>query len=296
MASVLTAPAVTQSPWAWHPHTLAWVAILATVLAWRWLPRHFASWCPTAPRLVTRRQVGGFSAGIVLLAIALTWPVADVANRSLLFHMVQQTLLLLAIPPLLMLGTPRWLIEVITRPRLVDAVSRFLARPLVSTVIFNSLVVVSFTTPVVNASARSDLAHAALNVTLLLTGAVMWLPALRILPGVGHLGRTGRAAYLIVQAVVPSFASLVFIFARHPLYEVFRHRSLGLDPLIDQQLAGAFAKVVGLIVLTGAAWAMMARSTQLEQADVDPDPLMWDDVERELRRLERRPKRDDPAA
>ena len=39
-------------------------------------------------------------------------------------------LLLLAIPPLLMLGTPRWLIEVITRPRLVDGLSRFLARPL----------------------------------------------------------------------------------------------------------------------------------------------------------------------
>ncbi|MGH9208374.1 MAG: hypothetical protein ACRD1G_17770, partial [Acidimicrobiales bacterium] len=66
---------------------------------------------------------------------------------------------------------------------------------------------------------------------------------------------------------------------------------LGLAPLTDQRLAGALAKLVGIAVLWGAAAAILVRAQRAEEAGMDPDPLGWDDVERELRRLDRRPGR-----
>ena len=50
---------------------------------------------------------------------AVTWPLGDLAAHWLLMALVLQRLLLtLAVPPLLVLGTPRPLIARLTRPRL----------------------------------------------------------------------------------------------------------------------------------------------------------------------------------
>ena len=205
--------------------------------------------------------------------------------------------LLLVAPALLLGGVPRWLVDLLTRPAAADAVTRAVTRPVVATLVFNTVVIGSFLPPVMTAVVHSSWAAAGVGIALLVAGGVMWAPALRVLPGVGQLTRTGRAGYLLVQSILPSFASLVFVFARHPLYGVFRTapRSIGLTPLVDQQLAGALAKVAGLVVLLGAAGWILLRSHQAEDAGRDPDPLTWDDVERELRRIERRTRPHDSA-
>ncbi|HZT66786.1 MAG TPA: cytochrome c oxidase assembly protein [Acidimicrobiales bacterium] len=288
--------AASGSPWGWHLHPLAWVLVpllgASHVLARRRLA--LDAW-PRTPT-VTGPQQASFLAALVLAFVSLGWPVADLADRSLLAYMVQQCLLLLVIPPLLLLGVPRWLVDLLTRPPGVDAVLRFLFRPMAATVAFNGMAVASFLPVVVNATARSWLVAAGVQLAVLAGGILMWAPALRILPGVGQLTRTGRAGYLIVQSLIPSLASLAFIVARHPLYTALSPRSLGLSPLVDQQLAGALAKVAGVVALLGTAAMMLLRSHQAEGAGRDPDPLRWDDVERELRRLERRERPKDSAS
>jgi cytochrome c oxidase assembly factor CtaG len=123
----------------------------------------------------------------------------------------------------------------------------------------------------------------------------MWMPALRTIPGERYLSTGGRAGYLMIQAILPSFPALVFIFAQRPLYAAYAQAptTLGLAPLLDQQAAGALAKVAGLGILLGAAGFFLFRWHQAEETGSDPDPLLWDDVERELRRLERRSRRTD---
>ena len=123
----------------------------------------------------------------------------------------------------------------------------------------------------------------------------MWIPALRTIPGEHFLSTGGRAGYLMIQAILPTFPALVFIFAQHPLYTAYAHAptTLGLSPLLDQQMAGALAKVAGLGILLGAAGFFLLRWHQAEEEGADPDPLLWDDVERELRRLERRSRKTD---
>lgn len=269
--------ALSGPPWSWHAHPLAWVLVLLLGGGYLHLLRR-------APAEVRARDQVSFAAALVLLYCFLDWPIADLADRSLLLHMAQQTVLLLVVPPLLLKGLRSW-IGVWRAP----AVLRRLTSPVGATVTFNVVVLTSFVPAVMNGAVGNAWAQAALDVGLLAGGLVMWVPGLQALPGAGRsLGHAGRAAYLIVQSVLPSFASLVFIFDRHPVYAAFGQapRSLGLSPLADQQLAGALAKVVGLAVLLGAAGTILLRGDDGVEDHLPPGTLTWDDVERELRRLE----------
>jgi putative membrane protein len=232
------------------------------------------------------------------LLIALSWPVADLADSSLLLRMTQRSLLLLVVPPLLLTGLPRWLVDRLTEPVLVDNILRALTRPVVATLLFNAAVVASFLGPAINGEAQSAAIAVGISLGLLAVALIMWMPALRTLPGEHYLSTGGRAGYLMVQAILPSFPALVFIFAQRPLYSAYAHAptTLGLSPLLDQQAAGALAKVAGLGILLGAAGFFLFRWHQAEETGSDPDPLLWDDVERELRRLERRSPPTDSAS
>ena len=59
-----------------------------------------------------------------------------------------------------------------------------------------------------------------------------------------------------------------------------------MSPLLDQELAGFLAKLSTIAVLWTVAFVIMTRA---ETAGEDTDPLVWSDVEREIRA--RRPPR-----
>ena len=263
--------------WAWHAHPLSWSLVVALGVLYLVGARRAAEPVPG-------REVVLFGAGLALLYAFLDWPVADLAGRSLLVHLAQQTVLLLAVPPLLLLGSRWWTARL--RP---PAAVRRVVSPAGATLVFNAVVIASFIPAVMNGVVRDSGAAAGMDLMLLLAGVVMWVPALQAVTGAGRpLSHAGRAAYLIVQSALPSFASLIFIFDRHAVYDVFREsaRSVGLSPMADQQLAGALAKVVGLAILLGAAGAILLRGDATSEDGLPPGTLTWDDVERELRRLE----------
>lgn len=262
---------------AWHAHPLSWsLVVLLGALYLRGTRRGVEP--------VPGRDVVLFGAGLLLLYAFLDWPVADLSGRSFLVHLAQQTVLLLAVPPLLLLGSRAW-----TSHLRLPATVRAVMSPAGATLVFNAVVITSFLPVVMNGVVRNSAAAAGMDLLLLVAGVVMWVPALQAVPGAGRpLGPGGRAAYLIVQSVLPSFASLIFIFDRHAVYDVFREsaRTVGLSPLADQQLAGALAKVVGLAVLLGAAGAILLRGDATTEDRLPPGTLTWADVEQELRRLE----------
>ncbi len=120
---------------------------------------------------------------------------------------------------------------------------------------------------------------------------MLWAPVLDVVPG-RPMSAFGRAGYLVVQSIVPSFLSLVWIFARHPLYPPFAHSQhiAGMSPLLDQQLSGFVAKFLTIATLWTVAIVRLNRD---HDAGGDPDigTLSWHDVSRELARAERREQR-----
>ena len=280
-------------PWAYHLHLGAWAAIGILALAYgisvrRLARRHGAGALPT------RRQLAYLAGALVALAVALTWPVADLAARWSLTALLSQRLLLtLAAAPLFLLALPVPLLTVLTRPAAVDAGIRVLTRPIPAVVVFSAVAIGTLLSPAVAAQSSSAGWRGLTDIALLIGGAVLWGPAMRHIPGAHRTTPVGVAAYLFVQSVVPTFPAVVYVFAHHPLYPAFAraHVAIGLSPLVDQQVAGVVAKVATLPVLWGAAYVALARAQRAEQAGEETEPLTWAEVERELERADRAERR-----
>ena len=274
-------------PFDWHLHLVWLLAFAAAVGAYLWATRR-PGWAAT-----TRQRVL-FLCGLVVLVLAVTWPLGDLAAHWLLMALVLQRLLLtLAVPPLLVLGTPRPIIARLTRPAPVDAVLRVVVRPVPAVAIVTVIAVATLTTGAVSLAARSEAARVLIELIVLASGFVLWAPVLTELPGAPPLSAMGRGAYLIVQSIVPSFLSIVWIFARHPLYPPFTHTGtvVGMSSLLDQQLSGFLAKLSTIAVLWTVAYVIMTRAQTADTAGEDAEPLMWSDVEREIERANRRERR-----
>jgi len=286
------ARAAVGDPFAFHLHPVAWLAIATLALAYALAVRHLGT-RSGSHTLPTRRQLRYLAGALVALALALTWPLADLAAHwSLTALVVQRLLLTLGAAPLLLLAMPAPLLAALTRPAPLDACLEMFTRPVVAVVTFSAVAVGTLLTPAVAAQASSTGWRALTDVALLLAGAVLWGPVLRHIPGTHRTVPVGIAAYLFIQSVIPTFPAIIYVFARHPLYDAFTHVrvAFGISRLVDQQLAGVVAKVATLPVLWSAAWVALMRAQRVENAVADGDdgePLTWAEVERQLERAAR---------
>ncbi len=277
-------------PYEWHFHLATWVTLLIAVtlviLGHRRLFRtsvHPIRW--------TRHDIWLFTAACGASAIALTWPVADLAAHwSLTALVIQRLILILAVAPLLILGLPYDVLERITRPALVDAALNRCRRPATAIGLVTFLIVGSMVPPVVEAQASSPALRGLFAVTSLVAGMVLWIPVLGRVPGIPRLRPLARFGYLAAQAVVPAFLAFVLILAPHPLYAAFAgsHAAVDLRPLNDQQIAGFVSKLTMLIVLLTVG-AVGLSKTKLSEEDAGlEEELVWADVQRQFERADRR--------
>lgn len=264
-------------------HPAAWAGVLAcgTLFAW-WLrhPRHSA----------TRTHAWSFVGAMATLLVATTWPLADLAaHRLLVALVVQRLLLLLAVPPLLLRGLPRQLVSALTRPAPLDALARVCSRAAPAVAVVTAVAVGTLNVPAVVLQSHSVVGRGGFDLLALGAGIVLWMPVLRPVPATGTTSALARAGYLVVQSIVPGFLSVVWIFARHPLYPPYASGpTFGLSPLADQELSGFVAKLGTISVLWAVAFVVVLRAERVVEQGGDPEPLTWDDVERELERAARR--------
>ena len=142
-------------PFDWHLH-LVWLLALAGARGrvYLWATRRQGCGGDDAPEapLPRRRRRPRRRRDVAARA---TWP----RHWLLLALVLQRLLLTLAVPPLLVLGTPRPLIARLTRPPAVDAVLRVVVRPLPAVAIVTVVAVATLTTGAVSLAARSDVAR-----------------------------------------------------------------------------------------------------------------------------------------
>ena len=281
---MVTATVMTSGqPLGWHLSFAGLIAVFGLFGGYVWATRDPA-------RRPTRRQFFFFTLGTLALLVAVMWPLGPLAAHWLLLALVlQRLLLMLAVPPLLVLGTPAPLITSLTRPAPIDAILRVAVRPVPAILIVTAIAVGTLTTGAVSLATSSTVARILLQCLILIAGFVMWAPVLTHLPGTRHLSALARGGYLIVQSIVPSFLSVVWIFARRPLYPAYSHATVfGMKPLLDQQLSGFAAKLSTIFVLWTVAFVIMTKAKVMDGEEEDADPLIWSDVEREIERADRK--------
>jgi len=203
------------------------VLMLGVLAYWVGVPRlaRTLSMSPKRVRLrdvATRRQRLAWSAALAIAIVDESWPVLELARRiSLVAYLLHNLVIVLVVVPLALLGLPGWVVFRLTERRWVDAVLSLIARPLVATVLFCGVTILSMLSPIVEAQARSLVVFVYLQVVLVIAGVALWVPALRLQPGVEKLSTGGRVLFLFAQSLIPSFPAVALIFAKHSFYPLF---------------------------------------------------------------------------
>ncbi len=275
---------------AWQPHPLLWAALAAVGVGAPLLHRRIAA-TTDHPAAWPAVRIARFVGALTIALVALGWPLGDLAAHwSLSALVLQRSVLVLAVAPLLLSGLPDDLLAWASSPAPVDALLLRLLRPPVAVVTVTVVLVGSMAPALVAAQSHSAVIRGVLAVAITSAGIVLWLPVLGGVPGNPRPRPMIRAVYLVAQAVVPVFLSFIFILATRPLYPTLARpvRAVGLSPLADQQVAGFVSKLTFLLTLLAVAGVILARAPETDD-DLGPeDPLVWADVERHFVRADRR--------
>ncbi|MCA1692304.1 MAG: cytochrome c oxidase assembly protein [Actinobacteria bacterium] len=271
----------------WHLHPDVWLLLAllegAYLLALR---RHAAR---TGEGAARPAQIVLFSAGVATLWLASDWPVHDLGEGYLYsFHMVQHLLLTLVATPLLLLGTPPWLARRLLSPQWLMKLVRGISRPVPNLAQANVILILSHWPLVVDATLRHHPLHFVAHAVLIGSAILLWLPVASPLREVPRIAPPAQMLYLFLQTIIPTVPASFLTFGKKALYPIYESfpRLWGISAVGDQQVAGLIMKIGAGAYLWTVIIVIFFRWYAREEAKPD-DVLLWNDVERELRRLER---------
>ncbi len=243
-------------PWqAWdlHPSVLIGLALLGGLYVyWGGLE-------------ASRRQIAAFAGALVVLGLSLNGPLHNLSDRYLFSaHMVQHLVLTLVFPPLLLYGTPAWVIRPLTQPSPIRRLARWATRPLAAGVLFSVPITLWHFPQFYEAALEHHPLHIVQHLVFLATAVIMWWPVLSPVPELPRASYPTQLIYLFALGLPMSLAGALITLSDAVLYPFYvaAPRLWGLTPLADQQLGGLAMWVVGTIYLWVAAsvvwfrWAM----------------------------------------
>ena len=258
--------------WSGHPSVLIGVLLLEGLylLAVGPMRRYF----PGSEELGLRRVVS-FTLGVWMIFFALHSPL-DVLSDEFLFsaHMVQHLILVLIVPPLLLIGTPGWLLRPLLRSSIVYRALKFLTFPVIAALLFN-LVFGVWHLPVLYEAGLNHLPiHILQHLVFMGGGTLMWWPVLSPMRELPRLPYGGQILYLFVLSIPPAIVGAFITFSGKVLYKTYAQSPgiWGISPSTDQQIGGGIMKLPGFLILLAAAgiifftWAARQEATDRAEA------------------------------
>jgi putative membrane protein len=277
--------AAAASPWTFHAHPDVWLLIVTLVVGYALALRVLApSHAPAGRPAVSRRELVLYGAGVAVLWLGADWPIHDLSEGYLFsVHMIQHMLFSLVAPPLLLMGTPRWLLRALLSPPRVMRVVKILTRPMVALIVFNAYVAVSHWPDLVDLALRVEAVHLLMHTVLVATSFMMWWPVVGRLPELPQLSPPAKMLYLFLQSVLPTVPASFLTFAERPIYRFYESvPHPWIDALTDSRISGLIMKLGGGALLWGIIAVLFFQWSAHEEQEKPRDELEWDDFEREL--------------
>jgi putative membrane protein len=229
-----------------------------------------------------------FLGGVLALFIALVSPL-DALGDTYLFsaHMLQHQLLILAVPPLLMLGIPeealrhagKWVGEAlrhsISRKRgdIMAKGSTWVCGPggtAAAWLIGVGTIWIWHLPGLYDAALADERIHVLEHLAFLATSAIFWWPVLSPIPEL-RLGMLPKTAYLLLAAVACDILGTLIAYSPTALYPAYLHPEdvygilsvlrgqWGITASVDQQAGGLLMGITGNPVYILIALSAMAR-------------------------------------
>jgi cytochrome c oxidase assembly factor CtaG len=239
--------------------------IVLVVAGWFWLERR-------SPEPASRGRHLVLAAVILLLLGIWITPLATLAQHYLLAaHLVQVLALMGPVPALLLLSLPR---NAGIDARSIPRALRLAVHPAVAIVVVNAAFIAWHVTPVYDSALASWWLYDMMQASLLLASVLFWWPIVtpcstpaRALSGFGKLG------YIVLATIPQTLGGLLVALAGHVLYPGYGAgpQLVGLDPMTDQQIAGASIALVSKIALFAAFCVVFMQLLNSESDGRDDD-------------------------
>lgn len=243
-----------------HWSTVAGIAGLAALYQWQRNKRPVGSreGAPLA-----------FYGGLALLFFSLNGPLHDLSDSYLFSaHMVQHLVLTMAVVPLLILGTPGWMLRPALRSPVVASTARALTRPIVAYALFNVAMIAWHLPPLYNLAMANHDVHVLQHLVFLVTATLVWWPLLSRLPELPPLSHAMRMLYVVLLMIPMNVIGLMITYADEVLYPAYEAapRITALSPMDDQLVGGLIMWIPGTFILIGVATALFFRWVKVEEA------------------------------
>lgn len=209
-------------------------------------------------RPVSNAQIRWFLAGQVLLLIALGPPIDDWSHYFFSSaHMLQHLLLMFAVVPCWIKGTPPW----IFRPIIKKPWGKFLLtkvpRALPGFVLASMIIVLWHWPPFYNLTLENQLVHFLQHMFFLVTGFLFFWPIMSTVPESPPLSPLMKCVYLFAQTLPSGLVGSTIVYAApglYPHYADSNQRPWGISIAADQQMGGLIMwvgmNVVFLMMIT----------------------------------------------
>jgi cytochrome c oxidase assembly factor CtaG len=257
------ADAITADPSYWDIAVMALLAAAALMYALGTLRLHRRK---ARVRTVER---AAFWVGWAAIFVAIAPPMDAAAATAFSSHMAQHELLMLIGAPLMIVGRPilpwLWALPNRIRPaaaaglqsRGMSSLWRWLTLPALAWALHGAVIWIWHVPAFYEAAVRSEGVHAAQHAMLVGTAVLFWWGLV--------YGRYGRAAYgasalfVFITMMHTGALGALFALSTSSYYPLYRERAAaaGLDPVLDQQLAGVYMWIPSGLVLTVFGLALM---------------------------------------
>lgn len=212
---------------------------------------------------LTRRIA--FISSLLVMLIALATPLDTIGDQYLFTaHMLQHLLLTLVAAPLLLAGTPAWLLRQLLIAARLTGVVRWARHPIPAFFTFNIVFSLAHVPAFYELTLSNELLHALEHLVFVGTAMLMWMPVLSPAPDIAaRYPALGQVLYLFLQTVPASLLGALLSATASPYYPTYVQapRITSLSPVEDQQLGGLIMWVgsgLYFLIATGVVFFVWA--------------------------------------
>ncbi len=268
----MSASARALSAWNWEPSVVVGLALIVGAYLAALGPWHSRF---KSSDTVDRARVFAFLFGAFVMLFALVSPLDTIGDEYLFSaHMTQHLLLTLVAPPLMLIGTPGWMLRPLLRDPVVLRAARFFTTPLIAFAIFNVDFLVWHIPVLYDATLHNETLHIFEHLLFIVTAFLNWWPILSPLPELPRLPDPAQILYLFGQAFPATILGAFIVFAATPLIPTYAAAPpiFGISAMADQQFSGLIMWMPGgmvyLIALSIVWFSWMDREERAEQPAV----------------------------